>query len=542
MKRLLTLLVLCACTSPATLPLDGGELDSGMTPDAPMDTSAVDAPPGLDGSMDGALPDAGTDAPPTDDGGPPSGFPEARVEGATYQGRRRDGVDSFLGIRYAESPAGSARFRAPIAHTPSGTIDAAAFGPGCPRLAESGSLGDEDCLMLNVWRPSDAADLPVMVFLPGGAFVQGTATDDTYDGASLASRDVVIVTVDYRIGMLGWLSSEALASEDADGMAGNYGLRDQMMALDWVQQRIEAFGGDPNNVTVFGESAGAMSVCALLATPSAEGLFHRAIVQSPVGCHFPDRAQSDATGNDLMRAARCDDLACLRTQSVDLLLQAANEVRGGLMGGPRLRPVEDGRLLERRRLSTPEGLRVPLLVGSNADEGERFASRSGIRTAADYEAYLVEQYGARASDVGALYPTPTGPVGGRTVLSQLWTDVGMRCPALDLARTHASTGMTTYAYEFRYGLRGGPSLHAIELLWLFDTLPMAPGADDEAVTELMQRGWTEFAERGEISVAPEFDAALPERWLIQPSTSSDSASTDVARCDALVALGVDLGA
>ena len=223
--------------------------------------------------------------------------PQVMLDTGAVQGVDRDSVSAFLGVPYAAPPVGPLRWRAPRPAAPWTSVRKADhFGDACPQVkimrAAWAQVGptSEDCLFLNVWRPDQggAAPLPVMVFIHGGAFTLGAAGVPLYDGANLARRGAVIVTLNYRLGRLGFFAHPALTAEDPGGLLGNYGLMDQIAALQWVQRNIARFGGDPRNVTLFGESAGAGSVQVLMASPLADGLFAKAISESGAGlAHVP---------------------------------------------------------------------------------------------------------------------------------------------------------------------------------------------------------------------------------------------------------------
>ncbi len=535
--------------------------DDAGPPALGVDAGAPSGDAGEPAVGDDAGPPPGSDAGPRVDAGVLTGDPEVSAAAGTFRGRRDVDVDVFLGIPYAESTAGARRFTRPVARAPIPFLDATEQGPGCPRRDRRGAItGVEDCLELNVWRPVDALSAPrdVMVFIHGGAFITGTANDPIYQAEDLAREGVVVVTIEYRIGALGWLVADELFAEDPEGLAGNYGLRDVMLALRWVQENIAAFGGNPGNVTVFGESAGAMVICGLLATPSSDGLYHRAIMESAAGCQPPERAESLTTGSAIVAAAGCagapSPIACMRGLAPTALLDAAEAYTGGLMDHPRMRPFADGTFLRSRSVASPAGVHVPLLVGTNLNEGDGFVSRSGgdIQTAADFQAYLADQYGAQASAVAALYP----PLSSRSstaevqaVLGSLWTDMGFRCAAINLAQTHTTLGPRTYLFEFRRQLAlfpGTPPLaaHGYELFYVFNHFPglYRPDMDDNALSADMQSIWVDFAQTADIdATVPAFNPGAPRRLVLDAPVSSDDPSTDVARCDALAALGLRFG-
>ena len=540
---LLCTLSCAACDGPAP----------SMTPDAGT------APP----PTDAALPspdDSGSPpvdaSPPAPDAAQPGGDPEVDAPAGLFRGLRSDETDVFLVMPFAASTAGAQRFTRPVAPPRFERFDATEASEGCPRLGRRGGVsGDEDCLKLNIWRPRGATDRPVMVFIHGGAFVTGNASDALYDGSDLSAEGPIVVTIDYRIGMLGWLVSPELQAEAPDGLAGNYGLRDQIRALEWVRDNIASFGGDPDQVTVFGESAGAMSICALLATPSAAGLFHRAIVESAAGCEVQHVTEGLDVGARLIDSVGCGDAAdrleCLRSAPIDRLLEAADQLRGGILDGPRLRPVAEGSFVLQRSVDAPAGVDVPLLVGSNLHEGHGFAAGSGIATHADYRAHLTDQFGAQADAVASLYP-PVSPGASEAevlaVVGEIWTDVAFRCPALELARTQEALGSPTYLYEFRRALALTTSeplaAHGFELFYVFDVFGVRhrAGPDDQTLSDTIQRVWVDLAETGRIDAhVPPFDSGAPRRLVLDVPVSTDDPTADLDHCDALADLGVRFG-
>ncbi|MFK7989868.1 MAG: carboxylesterase/lipase family protein [Sandaracinaceae bacterium] len=536
MRTLVTLSLLLVACDPSMPSTDAGPSDGSLPTDSAFSGDADPPPPTDAGSpLDSALPDAG-----------PLGEAEVVAPAGRIQGRRIDGVDVFLGIPFGAPTGGEARFRPPTAAAPFDFLEAVDPGPGCPRIPRGGALtGDEDCLKLHVWRAPDAEDRPVMVFLHGGAFVNGSGSESLYDGTVLAEKGVVLVSLNYRIGLLGFLASDELLAEGGGDTVGNYGLRDQLLALQWIQDNIAAFGGDPDNVTVFGESAGGVSICALLAVPSAEGLFHQAIMESAPDCGFPTPAEAAVTSDAWIAEVGCDTAAspleCMRLASAGALVDAANAVTGGLMGGPRVRPVADGRFLMARTPETPAGLDVPLLVGSNAEESRIFALRSGVTSLDAYRAHLTQQFGDAAGAVFELYPATGNSMSVSAALRALWTDVAFRCVAFDTALSHHADGSPTYVFEF-LGTRSAD--HGAELPYVFGNFERgAPSAADQALSEALQTVWIDFATTGRADAhVPRFDppSTTLDLVLADPVTTADHAS-DLARCEALRGLGVDFG-
>jgi para-nitrobenzyl esterase len=234
--------------------------------------------------------------------------PTVRIESGRISGALGDdGVRVYRGIPFAAPPVGDLRWRPPQpVEAWDGVRECIEFGPACPQpasmIGDTPALQDEDCLYLNVWTAAADEPLPVMVWIHGGGCTTGAGSQSVYDGARFARRGVVLVTINYRLGPLGYLAHPLLSAESGHGVSGNYGLLDQIATLQWVQRNIAQFGGDPDCVTIFGESAGAQSVCWLMVSPLAEGLFHRAIAESG-GVHGPTRALTEDVGRRATSAA-----------------------------------------------------------------------------------------------------------------------------------------------------------------------------------------------------------------------------------------------
>jgi para-nitrobenzyl esterase len=435
-------------------------------------------------------------------------------------------LDEFLGIRYAAPPVGSLRWQ-PTQPVPAdlATHQALAFGPHCAQLPSAYGIASnaEDCLYLNIYRPSklhynDATSLPVMVWIHGGALVVGESDD--YDPAPLiAQNNVVVVTINYRLGYLGYL---AVAGLDAEGhTAANYGLMDQQFALDWVNRNIAGFGGDPGNVTVFGESAGGLSTLSNVISPTAHGLFNKAIVESGAySIQLPTLAQAETAGDALATALGCSDTdtACLRGVPVaNILAQQSSPTLS-------LTTIVDGTTLPlsiNAAFSSGHFNRVPMINGSNHDEYRQFVSAYASLTAQEYPGVLVGLFGA---DLGAAVAAKY-PVGNYSqpvlALAAVLTDYEFACPA-NLIDKWASRYVPTYAYEFNdrhvpqdfippagYPF-GAP--HASELQFLFD-IPKLPGtrplnANEIALSAIMSSYWTNFAVT-ESPAAPGVPSWLP---------------------------------
>ena len=492
------------------------------------------------------------------------GIGEVRLDSGPIRGlsEQIDGREilSFKGIPYAAPPVAELRWRAP---QPVGSweapLDCTEFGPSCPQpssplgmLSFSAGPTDEDCLYLNVWSPAQSAGerLPVMVWLHGGSFETGSGSMEIYSGGDLAAEGVVVVTVNYRLGPLGFLSHPALSEEAPSGVSGNYGLLDQIAALEWVQRNIAGFGGDPGNVTVFGESAGGISVLDLIVSPPAQGLFRRAIVESGVLMDqgfgtkvVADKQEAESTGEEFAARVGVDpggDVAAqLRATTVDELLSAGDELMDETEDVEQIlfwKPVVDGYVLP----DMPTALwleggyqHVSLLIGSNADEANLFLP-SLMVTEERYRELVGYIFGAYSDEALSLYPAdglgrPTDSLG------RMLTEVGFAASARFAARQMSTSGADVYLYEFaRAPLPLMGAFHAVELPYVFGTIdrfswvPVIRSADTDLSTTMMGY-WARFAATGD----PNGDGA--------PIWPSYQRSSDLhLRLDTLVGTGEGL--
>ncbi len=486
------------------------------------------------------------------------------VQGGRVRGVHRHDHWSFSGIPYAASPAGPARFRPPGPPEPwTGVRPADRFGavaPQAPSLIDV-SLGgrpeeqSEDCLRLNIWTPAlDGARRPVMVWIHGGSFVGGSGSGGLYRGGTLAREgDVVVVTLNYRLGLLGFLAHPALASDEASWLDGeewtgfgNWGLADQVAALRWVRDHIADFGGDPDNVTLFGESAGGMSVSALLAVPAARGLFHRAIVESggPYA-YTPDRAASVAEqlaghlGVPLTRAA-------LEQVPAGALVQAVVDFdqRGGRRdaSGLLMMPVVDGGLLPTdptAAVAAGSVADVPLLIGTNRDEMTFFTFGNPALNALDLDGlrHWMRRLTPDPEAIEAVIDAVTGaraargePVTPRDLWVAIATEYVFRIPSVRLADAHraaAGPGVGTYVYLFTWsspmldGYLG--SCHALEIPFVFGTVQnpaiqgfSGGGADALALSASIRQAWAAFARTGSPGSYSSWDPGLRPTAILGP--------------------------
>src|SRR5581483_3536866 len=315
------------------------------------------------------------------------------------QGYEQDPISVWKGIPFAQPPTGELRFRPPLPPEPwTGVRETTAFSPMAPQVAAMGTslvgaMGaersvdprpiSEDCLYLNVWSPgADQEKRPVMVYIHGGAFTLGSASDPWYDGTSFAARhNIVVVSLNYRLGILGFVSLQDLAEAD-EGYTSNCGLLDQIAALAWVRENIAAFGGDPHQVTVMGESAGAMSIGALLGMKAAQGLFQRAILQSGAAGDLPTRSQASRVAQALLArlGLQPSRLASLAEVPLEALLNIQPELGREFGGVQALSPVIDGETLPQHplaMLARGSAANVAILTGTNRDEWRLFAMLSG---------------------------------------------------------------------------------------------------------------------------------------------------------------------
>ncbi|MGD0068885.1 MAG: carboxylesterase family protein [Streptosporangiaceae bacterium] len=487
------------------------------------------------------------------------GGPVAGTANGAVRGESIGPVSEFLGIPYAAPPVGALRWQPPQpAANWSGVRDATQFAPHCPQLASpfGQASTSEDCLFLNVFTPSHrqagvmGARSPVMVWIHGGALVTGESND--YSPTKLVEDGVTVVTINYRLGALGFLAQPALA--DANGQSGDYGLMDQQAALRWVQRNIASFGGDPRNVTIFGESAGGLSVLSQVASPAARGLFAKAIAESgSYNLTQASLASAEAAGQAFAAKAGCEDqtAACLRSLPVSTIL--ASEDAAGYT--PNINTEVLPQTLK-TAFTTGEFNRVPVINGTNHDEWRLFVALSELEgggpvTAANYQPMISSTLGVPASAAAAIaaeyplsaYPSPA------VALGAVGTDAIFACPALTIDQA-VSNFVPTFAYEFNdenapenflpqlsfpYG-----AAHATEIQYLMDLPDVAfPGtlsAPQQQLATIMKDYWTHFAERGFPSsfgtpVWPRFDQVTQQiQSLVPPTPQTETDFTATHKC------------
>ena len=456
----------------------------------------------------------------------------ARVKGLALAG----GVSAFLGIPYATPPVGDRRWHVSTLARLRGPIDATRFGAACPqgegttlwyrKLAVAmGSDSDvvpppppgaENCLFLNIWSPAAprakaAKGLPVMVWVHGGSNISGYGHEPDYRGARLAGKGVIVVTLNYRLGALGFFAHPAIA----DVSAGRQGLSDQITALRWVQANIAAFGGDPARVTLFGESAGGTDIVALMHIPVARGLFARAIIESGYLSDGALATPAAATRAALDLYGRDVSAAALAQHSAQELVRAEAERRKGLFAAP-LVPAK-------------QAFRVPLLIGSNADEFRMDLPADPATRGAGEASTLLGM--AHAGDAAHLLQRLSNDPATRADL--LASAPVFQCPAVTLAGDTSAAGQPTFVYRFervRPGHHGFGAYHGAEIPYVFGTgaawLPSEPV--DRALSDAIMRYWVNFAKTGDPN-----GAGLPV-WPRWPAATADPAQIPVMHLGATV--------
>ena len=450
--------------------------------------------------------------------------PAGRTEGL-IEGKLR----VFKGIPYVLPPIGAARWKPPIPMSRwEGVRKATEFGPAClqpkPQLSNIYTRDpmpmSEDCLTLNIWAPIDAHKAPVFFWIYGGALVGGASGEPFYDGTRFANRGIVVVSINYRLGVLGWLAHPELSAESPLGVSGNYGLLDQIEALRWVQRNINSFGGDPSNVTIAGESAGALSVMYLMAAPAARGLFAKGIAESAYMISVPTLKESkfgappaEESGTKLAAALHASNLAALRAMDASTLSMTAPST--GYIPWPTI----DGKVLPRQLVDVfdrGEQAPVPLLAGFNSGEirSLRILAPPPPATAAEYESKIRDSYLDLADAFLKQYPSTN-------MQESIWAttrDALYGWTAVRLAKKQTALGQSAFLYFFDHGYpaeeaAGLHAFHASELPYVFGTFsgtpplwPKIPATPEETkLSDAMNSYWSSFARMGKPQAANEPD-------------------------------------
>jgi para-nitrobenzyl esterase len=449
----------------------------------------------------------------------PSG-PVVNAPAGQLRGTSEQAIRVFKGIPYAAPPTGGLRWRAPVALPRwAGERPATAFGPACvqpqaktPSVYSNDPMPvSEDCLTLNIWAPANTAHVPVLVWIHGGALVTGSSREAMYDGRRLAERGVIVVSINYRLGVLGWLAHPWLSRETKQRVSGNYGLLDQVAALTWVRDNIAAFGGDPANVTIAGESAGALSVTYLLESPAARGLYTKAIAQSAYMISMPELRRSvhgapsaEGAGQMLSGVLQAADLATLRGMDAQALTDRAAAAGFGPWG------TVDGLLLPQQMVDAfDQGKQAPVPILAGFNQGEirslRVLAPKPPATAAAYEKQIRDRYGDLADAFLSQYPAANY---AESILATT-RDALYGWTAERLVRKQAALGRPSFLYMFDHGYpamdqAGLHAFHASELPYVFGTFdgtppnwPKVPDtAHERGLSDAMLDYWASFARDG----------------------------------------------
>lgn len=564
---LLAVLVFCACAEDPAELLDG---DAAVLADAAAaDAELTDAESSDAGAADAELADAGELAcePPA-----ATAAGEVRTRYSTLRGTERGDTYAYLGVRYASPPVGELRLRAPVAPACERELrEASAFGASCPQFAgdPAAPSGDEDCLTLNIWAPKIAPSepRPVLFFIHGGGNNQGSSSAQfgasvIYDGQQLAELGNIVVTINYRLGALAWAAHPLLDAEAENNLSGNYGLRDQIAALEWVRDNISQFGGDPQRVMIFGESAGGVNVCALFGSPAARGLFSRALIESG-GCTASPKTVGVEVTNRLFDALSCsaaaDPLACVRSKTPAEILNALPP-QSSLLVSSEFGPIVDGEILPfaPRAALVTEGAHanVPFILGSNKDETYlglpppmQLTTQMQFDQAARMFLLGASAPPAKIPDILAVYPLSDYGDSAHAALVALTTDWRWSCAGRGYLRAlYSNTTAPLYRYYFTKSLdpmrapvlsRAG-AYHGLELFYVFGSLTTGaymPTAADLELSAQMQRYWSRFAATGDPNgeadpLWPQYDATTDPHIILGESIS-EGTGVRQTQCDAL---------
>ena len=466
------------------------------------------------------------------------------VRGKTINNGR---VRAFLGLPYAAPPVGELRWKNPRKpESWKGVRPATEFGHHCAQgmvfadmiFPDAGA--SEDCLVLNVYTPADATDasnLPVLFWIHGGGYMGGAASEPRHDGSALPTHGVVLVTINYRLGVFGFLATPDLVAE-GHGHAGNYGLLDMVAALEWVHGNIARFGGNPANVTLFGESAGSFAVSTLMASPLAQGLFQKAIGESGAAFgHLLDSgslSQSASNGQKWADGIGAKSLAELRALPADKLIEAAQA-----KGAPRFAPLVDGVFLTE---SVPDvyaagqQAHVPLLAGWNRDENPALIRNL---TAAAWKEYAIEQFGIHSDEFLKVFPGSTDAEAIRSA-TDYGADLFIGLGTWRWIEAQVKTGHAP-VYRYHFELAAPPSkfhpgsfaFHSDDIEYVFGSLDTRPGAvwrpEDRELSDQMMRYWTNFAKTGDpngpgLPTWPRYDQTHQVMHLDHPSAAAPDTS------------------
>lgn len=496
-----------------------------------------------------------------------------KIDTGQISGATVGDVHVYKGIPFAAPPVGDLRWKPPQpAVSWQGVKECTAFGPApmgyySPSFPAYSKPPSEDCLYLNVWTPAKTTGdkLPVMVWIYGGAYRFGEGSTPSYDGVNLANHGVVVVTFNYRLGPLGFLAHPLLSKESEHNSSSNYGLLDQIAALQWVHKNIAAFGGDPNSVTIFGQSAGATSVICLMVSPLSKGLFHRAISQSAYESaawtdirenKYGQKAQ-EKMGEQLAKDLGCDTaadpIACMRAKSAQEVLDKGKPPDDVFTAsGYRYEPCVDGWVLTDVPLNTFEAGKqhdVPLLIGTMADEGRLFSNVS-VGSVESYTDYVNISCGDKAQQLLAMFPAADDKE-AKSSLNRVITLMTFTCPAKAYASAMSKVNANVYLYQFSRVAPGNKTgaYHMRDIGYAFGNLsPLLSRLTaeqyfddaDRALSEAMVNYWTNFAATGDpnkegLTKWPVYDANTGQYMDLGDTTQVKSGLYSEA-CDLLMSI------
>ncbi|MBN1289146.1 MAG: carboxylesterase family protein [Actinobacteria bacterium] len=449
-----------------------------------------------------------------------SNYAPGKVINTAYgpvQGFVEDGVHSYLGIPYGASTAGDMRWRPPRPTRGwKETLRCMEFGPSCPQTKSKflriGEMS-EDCLYLNVWtaNPDPGSKMPVMFWLQGGGFQTGSAGVKLYNGRNIAGRNVVVVSINYRVGPLGFLVHPGLSAESPEGVSGNYGLLDQILALEWVRDNIEAFGGDASQVTLFGFSSGANSIVDLMVCPGAEGLFSRAIIESgplwikvglPSACVSLEEGEVSGLKAEkaLGFSGTGSDISRMREVDPAVLLEVAGSDGVFIKDGMLFCPVADGKVIPGHPMALfdeDKQLDIPVIIGTNLNETNLFLYLIKF-TREQYEMLVRTVAGSYADEILEMYPVETDEEAG-PVFGHLMTAGEFTAPARFVANCMGKKSHDCFYYQFT-GYRSGDPLkasHGAEVAYVFGNLSRTRCDDsDRELSRITMGYWVNFARNG----------------------------------------------
>lgn len=448
--------------------------------------------------------------------------PAVRVQEGALTGVHKGPIDAFLGVPYAAPPIGANRWKPPLAPATwagvrkADTIPASCqqgltpqgFGPWTHEYVVTNQVS-EDCLYLNVWAPAKHGKqaLPVMVWIHGGGFSSGSASVPIYDGSALAAKGIIVIGINYRVGLYGYMAHPELTAESPAHASGNYGLLDQIAALKWIKANVAAFGGDPSKITIAGQSAGAASVHHIISSPLARGLFARAIAESGsgMGLMVPDRATAEQAGLALTQAAGVSSVADLRKLSPSDLEAAARKSANPAAGGLAFAPIVDGLAIPDARTVGANTNDTPILTGMTADEMKGLNPAFGKATPASLRAEIAGAYGSFAEQVSTLYPA-SSDVEANASSSALATDRGLASMSTWADLRQLGSKQPIYAYLWTHAEPGPDAarygaFHSSEIPYVFATLDKSPERPfteiDDRLADQMSSYWANWVKKGD---------------------------------------------